>query len=109
MARRSLVCVGATDGDAIAGTLADSTPGSRAHLHMPRRRRTLSPLRASAGRAKTKGKGERPRLHALEIRGAQCYIHIMTLRSTPLPLDPVLLTELGLKLRSPRGFIRLSA
>lgn len=50
MARRSLVCVDATDGDAIVGKLADSTAGSRAHLHMPRHRRMLSPLRASTGK-----------------------------------------------------------
>jgi hypothetical protein len=49
MARRSLVCVGAADGDAIDCDLADSTAGNCAHLHMPRHRRMLSPLRASTG------------------------------------------------------------
>jgi len=49
MIRRSLNCVGADDGDEIGCKLADSTAGSFAHLHMPRCRKTLSPLRASAG------------------------------------------------------------
>ena len=49
IARRSLICVGAEDGDEIGCKLTDSTAGKRAHLHIPRCRKMLSPLRASAG------------------------------------------------------------
>ena len=49
MVRRSLNCVGAEDGDAAACVPRGPTAGRRAHLHMPRCRKMLSPLRASAG------------------------------------------------------------
>jgi hypothetical protein len=49
MARRSLNCVGAEDGDEIGCKPTGSAAGNRAHLHMPRCRKMLSPLRASAG------------------------------------------------------------
>lgn len=49
MARRSMNCAGAEDGDEIGCNLTGSTAGNRAHLHMPRCKKMLSPLRASAG------------------------------------------------------------
>lgn len=48
-ARRSVNCVGAKDGDAAGCKPTGSTAGKRAHLHIPRCRRMLSPLRASTG------------------------------------------------------------
>ena len=39
-------------------------------------------------------------LYSLERQRAQWYIHVMALRSTPLPSDPALLTELALALEA---------
>lgn len=41
-------------------------------------------------------------LYSLERQRARWYIHVMALRSTPLPSDPALLTELALALEGKR-------
>ena len=51
MARRSLDWAGGEDWDEAGSNLAGSTDSARAHPHMPRRRKTTSPLRASGGNA----------------------------------------------------------
>jgi uncharacterized protein (DUF3084 family) len=51
MARRSIICAGAEKQDEAGCNLAASTVGMRAQLDIPRRRKTISPLRASAGSA----------------------------------------------------------
>ena len=50
MARRSLNRAG-EDRDETGSNLAGSTDSMHAHLHMPRWRKTTSPLRASGGSA----------------------------------------------------------